>query len=151
MQLGNLLAVPVALVVALLFKKWRLSIGIALIGLCKLYATGVVKDLVVRHRPAAVLGQVHARDDTGLGQAFVSGHVVVVVALATLAHPYVSPRLRILFWSLAGIVAFGRVYVGAHLPLDVVGGAALGCAMACAIHVVLGPPKPEDAAVTSSE
>ena len=29
-------------------------------------------------------------------------------------------------WTLAPMVALGRLYVGAHLPLDIVGGAALG-------------------------
>jgi undecaprenyl-diphosphatase len=32
------------------------------------------------------------------------------------------------------------VYVGAHLPLDVVGGWALGVAAACIVHLIFGVP-----------
>ena len=38
------------------------------------------------------------------------------------------------------LVALARVYVGAHLPLDVVGGAALGVAVAAGVHLALGRP-----------
>ncbi len=33
-------------------------------------------------------------------------------------------------WMLAALVSFARVYVGAHFPLDCLGGAALGYAAA---------------------
>ncbi|MEA2460278.1 MAG: hypothetical protein QOH90_455 [Actinomycetota bacterium] len=140
MQLGNFVVIPAAVVVALLFRKWWLAAGIAALGLGKLYLGRVVKTLVVRHRPEVLLSGVAARDDSGVGQAFVSGHVVVAVGLATLIHPYLSPRWRAVAWTLAGLVAFGRLYVGAHFPLDVVGGAALGAGIACVVHTVLGPP-----------
>jgi undecaprenyl-diphosphatase len=146
MQLGNFLVVPAALVLALILRRWVLAVGIALVGLGKMYGGQVVKDLYVRHRPAALLDGVHARDDTGLGQAFVSGHVVVAIGLATLAHPYLGRRGRIVVWTLAAVVAVGRVYVGAHFPLDVIGGAAFGCAMGCAFHAIVGAPQSRAAA-----
>ena len=142
MQLGNFLVVPAAVIVLLILRRWLLAAGAVVIGLGKMYGGQVIKDLYVRHRPAALLDGVSARDDTGLGQAFVSGHVVVVVALATLVHPYLGKRGRIVVWTLAAFVVFGRIYVGAHFPLDSVGGAAFGCAMGCLIHAVIGPPSP---------
>ena len=38
------------------------------------------------------------------------------------------------------LVSFGRIYVGAHLPLDVVGGAAIGLFCATAYHLVISRP-----------
>ena len=47
-----------------------------------------------------------------------------------------------------------RVYVGAHLPLDVIGGAAIGFAVGAAMHLILGAPggspQPAVSAVPSS-
>jgi undecaprenyl-diphosphatase len=37
-------------------------------------------------------------------------------------------------------VCFARVYVGAHLPLDIVGGVALGIAVAGAVRLAFGHP-----------
>jgi undecaprenyl-diphosphatase len=43
------------------------------------------------------------------------------------------------------IVGFARVYVGAHLPLDVVGGWAIGVTVSCGVHLIFGVPVEEDA------
>ena len=43
-------------------------------------------------------------------------------------------------WTLAIAVCVARVYVGAHLPLDVIGGAALGWAAGGLTHLILGAP-----------
>ncbi len=40
----------------------------------------------------------------------------------------------------ATVVALARVHIGAHLPLDVVGGAALGVVLGAAWHLAVGIP-----------
>ncbi len=43
-------------------------------------------------------------------------------------------------WIIVGLVGIARIYVGAHLPLDVIGGIALGWAVGAAVHLGLGSP-----------
>jgi membrane-associated phospholipid phosphatase len=50
---------------------------------------------------------------------------------------FAFPRLAPLLYVLAAAVAFSRVYVGVHYPLDVLGGAALGTLIAIALRVLM--------------
>jgi membrane-associated phospholipid phosphatase len=43
------------------------------------------------------------------------------------------PRLRVPLFLLAAAVAWSRVYVGVHYPLDVLAGAVLGVAIGLAV------------------
>jgi undecaprenyl-diphosphatase len=73
------------------------------------------------------------------GPSFPSGHVILVAAVACV----VAPNLAVAWWwlplVLTALVLVGRVYVGAHNPLDVICGAALGLVIAGAINLVLRP------------
>ena len=141
MQLGNLLAAPAAALGAAAFRRWRLAGGALLVGVIKIFASRLVKDLVTRDRPASVIEDVVRRGDaSAAGEAFVSGHAVIAFGLAVLVAPYLPRRFRWLVWATAFIVAVGRVYVGAHLPLDVVGGGALGAAIGLVLRFALGSP-----------
>ena len=47
-------------------------------------------------------------------------------------------------WAIAALVVglavlFGRIYVGAHLPLDVIGGAALGAIAGSVVNLSIRP------------
>ncbi|MGH2791789.1 MAG: phosphatase PAP2 family protein [Actinomycetota bacterium] len=137
MQLGNLLAVPVLAIGALLFRRWRLAAGLAIAGLACWILGKVVKDFVGRGRPGALLEDVILRNSHAGGGGYVSGHAAVVFALATVLHPYLSLRWRIVSWTLATLVSLARIYVGAHLPLDCIGGAALGCAIGLIVLLVM--------------
>jgi undecaprenyl-diphosphatase len=49
-----------------------------------------------------------------------------------------APRLAPVFYALAVLIAFSRVYVGVHYPVDVVAGAVLGTIVAIALLRLLG-------------
>jgi undecaprenyl-diphosphatase len=57
--------------------------------------------------------------------AFPSGHTATSFACATVLSA-LAPRFAPAFVVLAAAIAYSRLYVGVHWPLDVVGGAALG-------------------------
>jgi undecaprenyl-diphosphatase len=128
MQLGNLLVIPIAALAAAGFRRWKLAVAILIAGAAKLKLALVVKDVWTRERPAAVVDDVIRRGDaSAAGEAFVSGHAIIAFSLAVLVSPHLSKRWRVVAWCLAAGVCIGRVYVGAHLPLDVVAGGAIGC------------------------
>jgi membrane-associated phospholipid phosphatase len=138
MQLGNVLVVPAAAVLAAAWRRWRLSIELLVAGLATYVLAKVVKGLVPRGRPDDLLADVVIRGAAAHGRGFVSGHAAVVTALLAVAWPALGRRGRIVATALVAAVCLSRVHVGAHLPLDVVGGAALGLAIAGAVRLVLG-------------
>ena len=138
LQLGALLVAPVVAAGTLVARRPRLAAAIALATILKLVGERIVKAIVSRQRPGTSIGpDIHARGDVHLaGASFVSGHVVLAVAIAAVVTPYLSGRWRLVPALLAAGVAVGRVYVGAHNPLDVVCGAALGLAIGIAVDAV---------------
>jgi undecaprenyl-diphosphatase len=139
MQLGALAAVPVVAGLALAARRPRLARDLALSGALAWVLAKLIKGLVGEARPVALLDGVVVRGfDTGLG--YPSGHVAVAAALATAAGPWLPRPARRAAWWVVWLVALGRMYAGVHLPLDVLGGAALGWAVAAAVHLALGAP-----------
>ena len=140
MQLGNLLVVPAAVLAALAFRRWRLAAGLALAGAGVYALAKVVKHFVLRGRPSGLLDDVVVRGAAPHGLGFVSGHIAVVSALALVAWPWLPRWGRWAAGVAVAAVFLTRMYVGAHLPLDMVGGAALGVAVGALVRLVLGVP-----------
>lgn len=110
-------------------RKRQPALALAGTGFTMWIAAKVVKELVGRPRPGQLLEDVLYRVDGGPGGlGYVSGHAVVGFVIATIATPYVGKRRAVLVWALATAAGTLRVYVGAHLPLDSIGGAGLGVA-----------------------
>jgi membrane-associated phospholipid phosphatase len=140
MQAGSLAAVFAAGVLALIVRRPRLAGRLVLAGGSAWILAKLVKRLVERGRPAEYFPDVLIRGAVQMGQGFPSGHAAVIAAMAAVATPYLGRTGRILMWTLVGLVALARVYTGAHLPLDVVAGAAVGFGLGCVINLVLGTP-----------
>jgi glycosyltransferase 2 family protein len=140
MQLGVIGAVPLVVGLALLTRRWRLALYAALAGGTIYLVAKLVKEFVQRGRPQTLLDNVHILGEPARGLGYVSGHSAVAVALATVASPFLGRRARRVAWVLAGCVCVARIYVGAHLPFDVLGGAALGWAAGALVLLVFGAP-----------
>jgi membrane-associated phospholipid phosphatase len=121
--------------------RWRPAVGAVVVGIGGWWLAKGVKDLVNRGRPAELIGtKLRTGAPTG-GLGFLSGHATVAFALATVLSPYLKPVPRVIAYGLATVVAFGRVYMAAHFPLDAVAGAALGCLLGWIWHIVVGVPE----------
>ena len=79
------------------------------------------------------------RDDAPVeGESFPSGHAAIAFAAVGLVAPHLPQALRAPVWALAGGPAAARVSQGAHHPVDVVGGSAMGVAIAAGLHYLVG-------------
>jgi membrane-associated phospholipid phosphatase len=126
MQLGALGAAPITAAVALAAGNRPLAGRLLTGGTAAWVLAKGVKRVVRRGRPVALLAGVHTRGHEATGLGYLSGHAAVSVALAAAAWPHLGPAGRRVTLGLASVVGLSRIYVGAHLPLDVAGGAALG-------------------------
>jgi hypothetical protein len=68
--------------------------------------------------------------------SFPSGHLAITAALAVGAA-IAFPRARYALWTYVAAVGFTRILFGAHFPLDVVAGTALGVASAFVVALAL--------------
>jgi undecaprenyl-diphosphatase len=140
MQAGAIAAVPACAAVAFVTKRRRRARDLAVSGTTAWLLAKVVKDFVSRARPDVLLSDVVVRHAGTTGLGFPSGHAAVAAALATAAGPFLPRRARHATWLVVALVSAARVYVGAHLPDDVLGGVALGWMIGAAWHLTVGAP-----------
>jgi glycosyltransferase 2 family protein len=141
-QAGALFVGPLVALVALLLRRYRLAWAALAATVLKLVLERAVKGVASRQRPGTSIGgDIHLRGDVSAhGESFVSGHAVLICALATIVSPYLPGRWKIVPWAIAGMVLVTRVYVAAHNPLDVICGAGLGLAIGGLLNLAFGVP-----------
>ena len=127
---GTLGAVPAAAGVALLAGRRRLALELAIGGTAAYLLAKGVKPIVGRARPHGLLGGVRFRDEIGGNEGWISGHAAVSSSLALISAPELPPAGRVAAYAAATAIGLSRMYAGAHLPLDVIGGAGLGLIIA---------------------
>ncbi|MGW5672529.1 flippase-like domain-containing protein [Micromonospora sp. NPDC003776] len=142
MQLGAYPAILVAAAVAAAARQWRLTRDLLVSGNLAYWGALLAKLVVARARPAGYLADVRFHEMVTGRYGYPSGHVAVATALAAVLAPALPHRVRGLVWLTVGAVAVARVYVGAHLPVDVLGGFLVGWFAASLTRVLVGDVGP---------
>jgi undecaprenyl-diphosphatase len=140
MQFGNALVWAVGpVVVFATTRKWRPAVATFVGPFAGWLGAKQVKRVVRRGRPEFFLREaVRFRESAPTGFGFISGHAAVAFALATVLRPYLPAPARPLMYSLATLTGTGRMYFGAHLPADVLGGAGFGIFCGLAANALAG-------------
>ena len=132
----GLLWIVLALILAVLYRRWGvLVVTVIAVAVADWSAMGL-KAVIDRERPSLRYAEPEPLVKTAHDPSFPSGHAATSFAAATVLT-FAFPRLGPALFLLASAVAFSRVYVGVHYPLDVIGGALLGVLVALAIRFVL--------------
>jgi membrane-associated phospholipid phosphatase len=135
MQYGTFGAVPALAVLALARRRVPLAVAVAAAGTTAWVLAKAVKPIVGRGRPAGILTGVRQRGKEEGDLGFPSGHAAVSAALTIAISPHVDGGWHLACTALAGFVPVARMYVGAHLPLDVLGGSALGLGVGSLVNL----------------
>ncbi|MET8087197.1 lysylphosphatidylglycerol synthase domain-containing protein [Micromonospora sp. NPDC005237] len=143
MQLGSYPAVFVTAAAAVVARRIGTAWSLLLAGNLAYWLAVAVKAAVARQRPAALLADVVLRETITGRFGYPSGHVAVATALALVAARAGGPRWRRAAWAVIGLVAVARIHVGAHLPVDVVGGFLVGWLAVCLTRLVVGEVGPQ--------
>lgn len=96
----------------------------------------LIKTVTGRVRPEnTATGRLRTRID---GYSFPSGHATTSFGLAwVVSNCYPNVAVQTSVYVVAATIAFSRVFVREHYPLDVLGGAILGSAVAAALFPLL--------------
>ena len=134
MQLGNLaVGTAFGLGVAWWAGELPIALGVLAAAALKLVAERLIRQRITTHLPArqrpgtSETGATLRGDDVpASGWSFPSGHAVLIAAITLVVAPALPAGWELVPAALTVGVMVGRVFVGAHNPLDVTSGAGAG-------------------------
>lgn len=134
--IGSFGIIWLLLALAVAGASWRrswLPLRVAVTVLLAEMLSGLLKARLERDRPPLANPEPEPLVGLPATNSFPSGHTTVGFACATVLALAV-PRLRWPLFMLAALIAFSRVYVGVHYPLDVLAGALVGVVLGLAVR-----------------
>lgn len=124
-NLGGPLVIIPLLLVCFSLRKFNIAARLFAVGGTAYVITGLAKEYLGRERPHELITGITPLDEFH-GPGFPSGHTAFATALALTVLFYIGKKYTWLVVSWVFLVAWSRIYLGVHLPLDIVGGFAIG-------------------------
>lgn len=129
-QLGSEQVYIILLLIAFLVIDAEKGRSLALVFLLSFYLNQVLKEVFATQRPFQIdetVGRSTAAIETAPGNGFPSGHAQASMTFWGSAALYVKRRwFTVVAVVVVLAISLSRLYLGVHLPIDVIGGLALG-------------------------
>jgi membrane-associated phospholipid phosphatase len=145
-NLGNGLFAIGLIAIMLIRKKIGWAIQIAISFLVSGLVAQLFKHMIHSPRPMIFFGShgihwIYGITRTGYA-SFPSGHTATIFAVTTLFSLYFpSRRAGILFFLIAALTGFSRIYLAEHFPVDVLGGLLTGVLISIAVYMFVPATK----------
>jgi undecaprenyl-diphosphatase len=124
--LGSFGAIIAVAFIAVIRRHYVNAIKIILAGTSAYLTAYALKSLDIRPRPEQLLDNVIVRESAIGSNGFPSGHAAVATAIGIIVYQYVPRRFhKYVTLGILGVMA-SRLYLGVHLPWDLLGGYAVG-------------------------
>jgi undecaprenyl-diphosphatase len=138
-SLGNLGIIWVAIAIILLFDKQDKTIGgvvILTLIIGSLIGEGMIKHIVRRIRPCNKQNNIALLISKPISYSFPSGHTLSSFAAAEVLSMYFT-NYKMIFITIAFLIALSRIYLYVHYPTDVIAGILIGIFCSKFIFIIL--------------
>lgn len=135
--LGNgLVLIPLVVIISI-YKRWKLAPFLLAIAI-ETALVHILKNAFDQPRPALLLGKENIHHLILLSRhSFPSGDAAMAFAVAFILMKFERLWVQIALVAYAVLIAYGRIYIGVHFPLDVTVGAVVGIVSAAVSFRIL--------------
>jgi undecaprenyl-diphosphatase len=134
--LGSAYPIIACVVIPFIFKKYRLAWRFFVTAGGAFVLGEILKKLVNEPRPITLLSGHLQQRVIETGPGFPSGHETAATALALTLWFVLPPKWRFISIVWIAIVAWSRLFLGVHTPMDIIGGFACGLIAVCIIRLL---------------